>query len=110
MKSLSQQTWDATRDIERRTSKLQDDVGGTRSLFGAAQARTDEKIGIADRIAAAAGRQSDAAGSVALLARRTVEGIEDSATTIGRVASAAITVDLLARQIVKAAERLSAEG
>ena len=106
VKSLSQQTWDATRDIETRTAALQDHVGDTRTLLadlGDSAARQGE---IGAEIAAAAQRQHEASSDVARRTAATVEGIDDAAAAIGRVASAAIAVDVLARQVIRAADAI----
>lgn len=108
MKSLSEQTRDATRNIERRTDVLHGDVGNTRTLFDASVHRTSRNMRITSELVEAAERQRTAATAVAQLTRRTVEDIEEAAATIGRVSSAAITVDVLARHVVKAAQTIGA--
>lgn len=106
VKSLSQQTWDATRDIETRTAALQDHVGQTRALIADLGDATERQGDIGSEIAAAVRRQHEASGDVARRTAATVEGIDDAASAIGRVASAAMAVDVLARQVVRAADTI----
>ncbi|MGN6279048.1 MAG: methyl-accepting chemotaxis protein [Sphingomonas sp.] len=106
IKTLSQQTFDATRDIDARTGALHRDVDATQSMFGATRGRVDQQEAIADELGGASHRQGEAASDLVKLSSAAVEGVEETATIIGRVSSSAVAVDVLARQIVKAAEAL----
>jgi len=106
IKTLSQQTFDATRDIDTRTGALHRDVDATQAMFGATRGRVDQQEAIASELGAASLRQGEAAGELVRLTGAAVEGVEETATIIGRVSSSAVAVDVLARQIVKAADAL----
>lgn len=108
IKTLSQQTWDATRDIDGRTGALHRDVDATQAMFAATTGRVDEQEAIAGEVTASSLRQGQAASELVRLTAAAVEGVEETATIIGRVSSSAVAVDVLARQIIKAAEALAA--
>jgi methyl-accepting chemotaxis protein len=107
VKSLSQQTWDATRDIETRTTALQHHVGDTRALIAGLGDGAAEQGRIGGEIAAAVTRQHEASADVARRTAATVDGIDQAVSAIGRVASAAMAVDVLARQVVRAADTIA---
>lgn len=106
VKLLSEQTFNATRDIEGRTVALHDNVGDTRQLLTVIGDGADQQRLIADEVSSAIARQHSASAEVAQRTAATVEGIEDVAAIIGRVSSAAMAVDMLARQVVRAADTI----
>lgn len=107
VRDLSDQTANATRDIDVRALNLRTEMAGIVDLFDGGANKADDVWKLVEQVRAAAQQQSAAADGARDHSTRAARNAEEATAIVGRLATAANAAGFIADQIVQSSNALA---